>query len=184
MAKKNIFADSKADMNMTPMIDVTFQLIIFFMLSGQSASDELDLRIALSRPKVSQALNDQAVNKAGNHVIVNVVSEDSAMKYKGQAVPSYLRGRVEYYMIRMPSRQSNLRKQEIKPDNAVAMMVPMLEDRKNAARAADKPEKDFTMVVRADKRTRWSDVEPVIMAGLGARIPKMNITALPKRGSE
>lgn len=184
MAKKNLFADSKADMNMTPMIDVTFQLIIFFMLTSQSASDELDLRISLSRPKVSQALTDQAVRKASNHAIVNAVSHDSDPKYKGRTVPDHLRGRAEYYMILMPVRQiGDERKRQVKPQN-VQNLVPMLQDRKMAAHDAKKNDKEFTMVVRADKRMRWDEVEPVIKAGTVAEIPKMNMSALPKKGTE
>ena len=37
---------------------------------------------------------------------------------------------------------------------------------------------DFYIEVRADRRVRYADVEPVLMAAAEAKIPKMNITAL------
>ena len=45
MAKKSVYSSAgqpvQVEFNMTPMIDVTFQLILFFILVGQVASDAL-----------------------------------------------------------------------------------------------------------------------------------------------
>jgi hypothetical protein len=37
---------------------------------------------------------------------------------------------------------------------------------------------DFYIEVRADRRVRYADVEPILMAAAEAKIPRMNITAL------
>jgi len=61
----------KAEMNLTPMIDVTFQLIIFFMLTNQIASEESVTMIVprLEDPKVQELETE-------SRVVVNVVPPD------------------------------------------------------------------------------------------------------------
>ena len=168
----------KSEFNMTPMIDVTFQLIIFFILAGQSASDELDENIELHRPTGSQAVKlDPSVEKVGNRAIVNVVAENAFRDQPG----GFFDGRVKYYSILMPRENPGDKKRpEVAPENMLGDLVVFLKARKAMAEQAGNPKKEFTMVVRADKRLRWSMVEMVIAAGMQAGVPRMNLTALAK----
>jgi len=69
MAKSSVYKRGKPQVgfNMTPMIDCTFQLIIFFMLTTQMASAEF-VPMQLPRP-----LRSVAKEMTENKVIVNVV---------------------------------------------------------------------------------------------------------------
>ncbi|HNX27429.1 MAG TPA: biopolymer transporter ExbD, partial [Phycisphaerae bacterium] len=77
MAKKQI-TGSIQEVNLTPMIDCTFQLIIFFILTAQMASQEL-AKVSLPEPVKSMAIGadpdkpDQPTNL--NNVTVNVVNK-------------------------------------------------------------------------------------------------------------
>jgi biopolymer transport protein ExbD len=64
-----------AGFNMTPMIDVTFQLIIFFLLSSHLAQQETQLELEL--PMASSGR--QAVNDERPRLSVNVRSDGSVM---------------------------------------------------------------------------------------------------------
>ena len=69
MAKRKTAEGSAVDFNMTPMIDVTFQLIIFFILAGQMVNDKIK---ALIPPEPYESL---AAEMLGDSVvIVNIVS--------------------------------------------------------------------------------------------------------------
>jgi biopolymer transport protein ExbD len=52
--KKKIVGGGSMDINMTPMIDCTFQLIIFFILTAQIASEEV-AKVAVPEPHHSMA---------------------------------------------------------------------------------------------------------------------------------
>ena len=54
MSKTN--AETTVELDMTPMIDVVFQLIIFFMLLMDMSQDELEL---LNLPKAETAVADE-----------------------------------------------------------------------------------------------------------------------------
>ena len=99
MAKSAAFRTSsgEVDFNMTPMIDVTFQLIIFFILAGQMSSQEMARTIKLSRPSASQALKRDST-AALNRVVVNVVAR-IALIGKGESLDSSLQGLASHYEI-------------------------------------------------------------------------------------
>ena len=64
-----------AHINMTPMIDVTFQLIIFFLLSSRLAQQETQLELELP----SAASGRQAVDDERPRVTVNVSADGQVM---------------------------------------------------------------------------------------------------------
>ena len=86
-----------SNFNMTPMIDVTFQLIIFFILAGQMSSQELARTIKLSRPYRSQARKD-VPEQGQNRVVVNVVSRVATAR-EGEYLDQSLRGLASHYEI-------------------------------------------------------------------------------------
>ncbi|MHC4777733.1 MAG: ExbD/TolR family protein [Planctomycetota bacterium] len=69
-------------MNLTPMIDVVFQLIIFFMLVTEMAQADLEI---LSLPEASQAMPDPGNAK---RVVVNITAPEGEgacrIKVRGQ----------------------------------------------------------------------------------------------------
>jgi len=147
--------------NMTPMIDVTFQLIIFFIVAGQMASESL-AKLVPPKPWESQAKElKQDQFEQPNHAIVNVLSSDPDRK---SSDPS-LAGTALRYKVDAA---------EIAPDDVDALAV-ILERRKNEALAEGF--KDFFVEVRAHHTVYYRDVEPVLKAAAKAGIPKMSITA-------
>ncbi len=70
MAKKSIHLKTDLPIDMTPMIDCVFQLIIFLMISVDLSQQDLE---DLKLPEVDHALPDKNVKK--NRPIVNVTQE-------------------------------------------------------------------------------------------------------------
>lgn len=145
--------------NMTPMIDCVFQLMIFFILTSQIASQSLS-RLELYEPWRSQALKWS--EKDPNRVIVNVPSmaelgvevEDSPLASQGRG---YFIGGKKF---------------------DVGDTAALTEEFRNRSAAYVDKGADFFVEIRADRRVTYSDVEPILWAAAEARIPKMNITAL------
>lgn len=72
--------DALPDMNLTPMIDVVFNLIIFFMVGTKFA--EMDRAIELQVPRVAQVNNLQAVK--ANRVIE--IQRDGTIQWGSETV--------------------------------------------------------------------------------------------------
>ena len=150
--------------NMTPMIDVTFQLILFFILAGQIASQEL-ANLVLHEPYKSQATDEKALMDNPNRLTVNIPSIHGTEEPE-TINPAQL-GKPGPYKVRM--------ERPIDPDDpgAYEKLVEILRRRKQAVGA-----KEFFLVIRADRRVSFEYVRPVMEAAAEAQIPKMNITAL------
>jgi len=150
------------EFNMTPMIDVTFLLIIFFILAGQILSDELaDLEV--HRPHASQAIPSEEM-KTPNRAIVNVVSRVG----KDEDANPALAGRADRY--------------EINRARFEVGNVERLADFLRSKRGASAKPEEFYVEIRADQRVNFADVEPVMRAAAEAEIVKMNLTALTAAG--
>lgn len=168
MARSAVFRTGSGDVqfNMTPMIDVTFQLIIFFILAGQMSSQEMARTIKLSRPDTSQALKRDS-KAALNRVVVNVVAR-AALIGKGEYLDSSLQGLASHYEI-MGKR--------IEVGN-IPDLLARFSKSKEVAKTKGQKEDEFTVEIRADYRIGYGQVEPVIAAAVEAKIPRMNIAAL------
>ena len=165
MARSNLHRAARQaeqlSFNMTPMIDVTFQLIIFFIVAGQMASQAL-AKLVPPKPWESQARElKKGQFDQPNRVIVNVLSSDPERKSPD---PS-LSGTALKYKVDAA---------DIAPDDIDAL-VAILEQRKNNALADGF--KEFFVEVRAHYTVYYRDVEPVLKAAAKAGIPKMSITA-------
>ncbi len=143
--------------NVTPMIDCTFLLIIFFILTSQMASRSL-AKLELHRPHKSQAIPSEQI-ETPNHVIVNVLSANSDTEDTNPV----LSGRAERY--------------EIDGTGFDVWDVEALSDVLRSRKIAS-GSKDFYVEIRADRRVDFSQVEPVMLAAAEAQIEKMYITAL------
>ena len=140
--------------NMTPMSDVTFQLIIFFILAGQCASQEL---AKLIPPKLDHSQAQQPEKMPTNRVVVNVPSAAGDEKNANPALAS-------------EAKEYQVGTKRINVGDRASLVKEMKRCRGD--------QKEFYVEIRADYRVRFAAIEPVMLAAAEAEIPKMNITAL------
>ena len=184
MAKRTVYSCSDVGFNMTPMIDCTFQLIIFFILASQVATDAYASNVKLIRPVDSQAI-PIAVAPFPNKVVVNVLSAAAGEKDPDPEMAA----EVKFYKInqvkfnvgewdRMADVIRNM-KAEYEKQYGTSKAPPA-----GASGKEGEDDRQFFLEVRADQRVKWEDVAPVIRAGVEAGISKLNITALTARADE
>jgi biopolymer transport protein ExbD len=160
MAKKKKMETGVTEFNMTPMIDVTFQLIIFFILVGQIASEDL---APLIPPEPVKSL--AAEPSTEYNIIVNVASEagddPNAMPIKAHSAKKwYVRGE----------------ELEVSDDKA------LVDELKKWLQTVPADKQSLACIeIRSDKRVFYQDVEYVLLAAGKAGIQKMNITALVEK---
>jgi len=187
MPRKRQATADVADINMTPMIDCTFQLIIFFVLTAQMVSADL-AKLKPANPHESMASAEEAIQDMPNKVIVNVVNEyldqDDDPK-KGFTRDSRISAKAIAYKISTKSIWINnapkkMRQNESLSSDPEAELVKILEKRKGTYEAdlQEGEDKEFFVEIRADKDIRFSDIKVVIDAAVKARIGKMSITAI------
>jgi len=145
--------------NMTPLIDCTFLLIIFFVLTSQMASDNL-ATLLLPRPHASLAAAGD--RREVRRLIVNVLSaEDEESVGAGRA------GQAAAYKVEG-------RRVEVGDFETMAALL-------RARRAEARPGELF-LEVRADRRVQFGHVQPVIDAAAEAGISQVDLTALLEEG--
>ncbi len=166
MAKSSVYkrGGGAVEFNMTPMIDVTFQLIIFFVLAGQIASDAL-AKMELADPYRSQAVKPA---EAEFRVLVNIVSKADV----GADVHPYEAAKAYQYVVGNEKRKPyiiaadhNRLKKLVDEIRRVRDLVPQ-----------DKLA-DFYVEIRGDRRLYYEEVDVVLVAAVSAGVDKMNITA-------
>lgn len=146
--------------NMTPMIDVTFQLIIFFILAGSFASLD-NIRLDVPAPE------DSAARKLGEkNLVINVPPYP---KTELTANPD-LAGRARMWRIST---------EELKPGETTRLRQ-ILQD---ARKAYAGPPEEFKVEIRADESIHYSAIQPILMAAADAGIEKMQITAKEPLGA-
>ena len=150
-------ASGGISINMTPLIDCTFLLIIFFILTSQFASESL-ARLELPHPLRSQAIPAERMEAPG--VIVNVVGLEDATD---QALPG------EAGVYKIEGRSIGL--------DDLAGLREALRRRRSAG-----GEGPFSVEIRADHRVRFGYVWPGMAAAAEGGIEKMRITALIEAG--
>ncbi len=158
MAKRK--QQDNVEFNMTPMIDVTFQLIIFFIIAGTIVSDELE---ALKVPEPTNTIAREEFNEDTN-IIVNIVS-----KYGDEDrddIDPVMASRADAWYVR---------REKIDVGD-----IETLSSRFKAAveKLSEKDREKFTIEIRSDYRIKYADVETVMLAAADAGVPKMNITAI------
>lgn len=169
MAKKNkIFkkeSSGDVEFNMTPMIDCTFLLIIFFILSATVLSKAL-AELELHRPYESQADKNKDLNELPNRIIINVVSDAKDKKDRDSMESSM----AKWYMING---------EKIKIGNKRALIDKI---RQGALAAQSDGFDEYYVEIRADHRVNFGAVQGVLKAAASASVlgikTKMNITAL------
>ncbi len=176
MAKRvSVAAGEAVSFNMTPMIDCVFQLIIFFILTGQVANDAYAKNVQIVRPEDSIAIS-ASVAKFPNKVTVNVVSAAAGQKNPDPEQASA----AGFYKINTDTFEVGQWDQMIE---VITLRKRAFEQQSgkvgaSGAGGAKKDEEMFFLEIRADERVNWQDVAPVIRAGVEAGISKLTITAL------
>ena len=173
MARKSVFnsdGPAVAEFNMTPMIDVTFQLILFFILVGQVASDAL-AKLILPEPGESTA---QEIDKMDLRIILNIVSQSKSGDDLGtDEDPDG--NKVGFYSIggeRIDARQADALKQV---KDIIEKKIENLTDEQRA---------EFAIEIRADKRLRYDEVAPAMFTVSSTGLSNMQITAIRKQGND
>ncbi len=163
MAKSAVYKRGRgeAEFNMTPMIDVTFQLIIFFILAGQMASEAL---AKLDPPEPHESVAKKVDEQIPNRAIVNILSKDP------ENPDSELAGEAMMYKIENVVI-------EVGDIDALAKVLEQKWDNwKNSAYGDDKAE--FFVEIRGHYTLYYREIQPVLQAAAKAEIPKMSITAV------
>ncbi|MBX6315793.1 MAG: biopolymer transporter ExbD [Isosphaeraceae bacterium] len=146
----------KAEPNLTPLLDVVFQLITFFMMVVNFSQDNFDLRIRL--PVAGQAKPVEAT-KAGEDRIVLNIDRDGRLLFSGKTLDTEA-------AVREIGRQADLVKLNAK--------VTGLE--------IDPSNLPTTLVIRADRDTPFSQLFRLISACQANGFRKFALKAM-NRGS-
>lgn len=150
MAKKR-HEPAKLELNLTSMLDIVFQLIIFFILVTNFANAQLP-KLELPEPAGSKAKANENVKK----VIVNIVPvRDENNKPTGQTKHLVIAG-------------------EKRPANDYAYITDYL--KKQTALYPD-----LEVNLRADKGLHFEAIQPVMRAVTQAKIAHINLGAYEDR---
>jgi biopolymer transport protein ExbD len=147
------------NVNLTPMIDCTMLLVIFFLLTTQMASPDF-VSLRLPRPHSSVAREHQAGNKA----VINVVPYDDSQIASGAGRDDQA---MEYRLGTEHYQVGDLNK---------------LLDRLNFLRSISSDPKEFMVQIRCDTRIGFVEVEPIFQALQQARIQKVHVAAVRAPG--
>ncbi len=167
MAKNTVFKSdgpAVAEFNMTPMIDVTFQLILFFILVGQVASDEI-AQMILPEPAKSTA---KEVEKMGLRIILNIGSMSKSGDDLGTGEDPD-GNRVGFYRVGaepIDAREADALKQV--KDIIEAKLETLTPEQRD----------EFAVEIRADKRLRYDQVAPAMFMVSTTGLSNMQITAI------
>ncbi|KPK86477.1 MAG: hypothetical protein AMJ81_01120 [Phycisphaerae bacterium SM23_33] len=146
--------------NMTAMIDCTFQLIIFFMLTTQMASAEFP-PMKLPDPHYSVAA-EMKENKA----VINV------MPYSDREIQAN------------PSKLGLARVYRVKKSSVLRADLERLVAELRRLKIESPDPDNFAVEVRADQRVHYDQIQPVLQALQEARLQNMRISALRGRKEE
>jgi biopolymer transport protein ExbD len=151
--------------NYVPLIDVTFNLIIFFALTSEISSAQ-NARVLVPDPHSPQAVARSTMSK--NVVTIAVISEAAYDTTK--TVAPEIAARAYRYEI-----DGEEYKNIADLDGLVAKIQQkkLLNDKLLGKAAAE----EFFIEIRADARVAFSEVTPVIMAIARAGIAKVAISA-------
>lgn len=163
MAKRRKIGSSTGEVNMTPMIDCTFQLIIFFILTAQMASEQA--KVLVPKPEVSQAISEEENTALPDRVTVNVVSKCGDKKEHRDSITAT---QAKFYQVGA---------EKIEP-HKMSRLVEILTERLALAEKRGVKEEDFYVEIRGDRDIAFGGIEPVLQAAATAKIKKMSITAI------
>lgn len=142
-------------MDMTPLIDVTFQLIIFFMLVSNIIAQE-------SVEMIVPSLNNPKTRELGDvdRVTVNIVPLPFDMKQRSRGEPLDMEGVASQVLIQL---------REYAADDLEGIRAELQDVKATNA--------DRQVLLRADGALYYQDVQPIMDAISAAGIETVNIVA-------
>lgn len=166
MAKSYVYSRTGATpaFNMTPMIDVTFQLIIFFILAGSFAS--LDL-IRLDVPELHDP-NPIAELQLSNKVVVNIPP------YPPEEIEAepHKKGRAKEWQVRNE-------RPRVGAVEELARVLRLARANFDAGKAkrTQLTDTELEVELRADQSVRYEDVAPALVAITQAGFSRVHYVA-------
>ena len=158
MDERRTHADRRARLsfNITPMIDCTFQLILFFLLTTQF------IRLApLDLPRLHGPVSKlPATDKA----VVDIVPHPEGD----------VRGRPA---LEGQAREYRLQQLRVDPGDVSRLVAVLLGAQQRSRRPGD-----FVVEVWADRRLHYGQIQPVLAALTRARLPNLHIAAQSGQG--
>jgi biopolymer transport protein ExbD len=150
MARKQPKEQEDLEINMTPMIDVVFNLIIFFMLVADLSKKDLEL---MTLPWSESAVPDTADEK-DFRVIINVVKNlDNHGKTRPKPVKEWKRS--DGIKIMLKGKEYTL--------DALTQSLLIIANRKRDMDHPMQPSEVFALI-RCDQDIRWREVQWVMQA--------------------
>ena len=149
---------SALSINLTPMIDCTMLLVIFFLLTTQMASSDYIMM------KLPQPHNSIARETEQNRAVVNVVPFSDSQIARGE-------GRADTAM------EYRIGTSHFPEGDLMKLGAKLQELRK----ASNNP-KEFRVEIRSDMRIDFTQVEPIFMVLQQAQIQKVHVSALRQVG--
>jgi biopolymer transport protein ExbD len=153
------------EMNITPLIDVVFLLIIFFMLVSRIVAEERE-------PMIVPRLENPAAEKLNTEqrIVVNVARRDPAVtdrrqRLAGDGGDGHLRGPGEAAYVKV-----GLKRYSFDELDAVTERL----------RAAKEKQARLQVLLRADAGLFYEQVSPVMQAITAAQVTKVNLVAYTK----
>lgn len=151
----------KAEMNMTPLIDITFQLIIFFILTLNVASQEV---IPMIVPKLENPKTQD--NQQEDRLVVNIIPLTASNDASREENPLNADGLASEVRIGQDDYPLN------NPD-AITAAIKDYVDKRKAKNATDEP----LVLLRADAAAYYDAVAPVMAAIAAAGVERINLVA-------
>jgi len=152
---------AKAAMNMTPLIDVTFLLILFFMLVNNIIAEEaMRLKVPQLDEPITRELGDV------NRIIISATSSQQYDEAERQANPFAFDPRVR--VISVGFRQWDL---------AAVTLDVALEELRTVLMDAKARDSEVEVLLRADAALHYAEVEPIMAVITSANINVVNLVA-------
>lgn len=126
-----------AEMDMTPMIDITFQLIIFFLVANDLSKKEIE---TVALPQALAGVEDKGDEKE-ERIIINVLPPDD---------------------IANPALMPKVRVRGV--DHTIESLTSFLKAKANQRSKGEDGTSNLYALVRADNRAPWQHVQFVMQA--------------------
>ncbi len=148
------------EMNMTPLIDVTFQLIIFFMLVNNIVADQIVELIppTLDKPKTRELVSE-------TQCIINIAPADFTFRDRKDN-PLLHDGRSKFVQVRAQKFSLD------EPESITAAVKAEIDANPNVE-----------VILRADAALYYEEVQHVMAAIAAAQVKQVNLVAyMPDKG--
>ncbi len=150
------------NMNMTPMIDVVFQLIIFFMLVTDMANQQLE---RLKLPTASKAIKEKFSDET---LMVLNVTEKGVVKIQGKT----------YFT--PPSKE---RPEEYDAKKLEDVFIARRQDKRYQELAGKDDIVKYPLLIRADRSTEWQWVQMIMqIATKEGGVTRVQMGAMQEEG--